>query len=522
MITIDNYYKEFRKLDYAKLPDDLKKYHKFLEDATDNGEDWDMYHEGDDTKKAIDTYLILLNNYISKGSTGKAAPEQKVSSKSTTTEKAGKAPKGPILLSTLAAKNKPVETVKSKRREPEPDEHSDHEETTTELTERIPEEIRFIKRYVSWHEKTKTKEELLRFISGLQRAITERKIRKTSDFAKQITYIQKKLVERFNSMGRTTVFELSAATLKEFKELVGSQVVYPSIMLIKRYISLAGKPNVAEKAQNLLKALERAVNSQKVSGSDKYAKAVIQIKKNLDRFLKDKSQKTLIIQPSELNGLEGILGTCNCQSIQGLDGIAVPEKKGRIMNSIDFCRQEFDAIGFQGKFLRLIGDPSRGFSVMVFGRPKFGKSILCADFAAYLARHHGRVLYVAKEEGLDRTLKDKLNHPDIKHQNLDVTDYFAVADLQPYDFVFLDSVNMLGLSTADLLKLKETYPDKSFIYVFQTNKAGSFRGSQEFQHNVDAVIEVPQKGLAIQNGRFNQGGELNIFDEEDQELLTAA
>ena len=38
------------------------------------------------------------------------------------------------------------------------------------------------------------------------------------------------------------------------------------------------------------------------------------------------------------------------------------------------------------------------------------------------------------------------------------------------------------------------YPEKSFIYVFQSTKEGKFREENTFQHEVDSVIEVPEKG----------------------------
>jgi len=135
---------------------------------------------------------------------------------------------------------------------------------------------------------------------------------------------------------------------------------------------------------------------------------------------------------------------------------------------------------------------------------------LCIDFAGYLARNHGKVLYVAKEEGLDFTLQKKLEDKEVAHQNLFVASSMP-ADLLPYDFIFLDSVNKLGLQPEDLTALKKMYPTKSFIYVFQTTKEGKFRGANSFQHDVDVVIEIPEQGKAVQFGRFNQGGEMGIF-----------
>lgn len=139
-----------------------------------------------------------------------------------------------------------------------------------------------------------------------------------------------------------------------------------------------------------------------------------------------------------------------------------------------------------------------------------GKSYLCIDFAGYLGRHHGKVLYVAKEEGLDYTLQQKLNDKDIAHPNLYVSSILP-DNLAQYDFIFLDSVNKLGLEPQDLNRPKQTNPTKSFIFIFQSTKDGKFRGANTFQHDVDVVIEVPEKGKAVQKGRFNQGGEIEIF-----------
>lgn len=227
-----------------------------------------------------------------------------------------------------------------------------------------------------------------------------------------------------------------------------------------------------------------------------------ELKKNLKAFIIDKAIKVLEIEQATLNGLEGILG-CACQNLNG-----VP--RSGIMNSVDFARVKFATLGFAGKWLELIGDPSSNFTAMVFGKPKMGKSYLCIGFAGYLARNHGRVLYVA-EEGLDMTLQKKLDDKAVAHPSLDVSASLP-ASLAKYDFVFLDSVNRLGLQPEDLNKLRAKHPSKSFVFIFQSTKDGNFRGANAFQHDVDAVIEVPERGKAIQSGRFNQGGEINIFD----------
>lgn len=113
--------------------------------------------------------------------------------------------------------------------------------------------------------------------------------------------------------------------------------------------------------------------------------------------------------------------------------------------------------------------------------------------------------------GLDmRLLQSKLDSKKVQHINLFVTSTLP-ENLDRFAFIFLDSINSLGLTPDDLCQLKYKYPAKSFICIFQSTKQGSFRGANVFQHDVDVVIEVPEKGKAIQMGRFNQGGQMNIF-----------
>ncbi|NOQ74264.1 MAG: hypothetical protein GQ574_19805 [Crocinitomix sp.] len=141
-----------------------------------------------------------------------------------------------------------------------------------------------------------------------------------------------------------------------------------------------------------------------------------------------------------------------------------------------------------------------------------GKSYMSVDWAGYLANNHGTVLYVAKEEGIDETLQMKLREKAVMHPDLYVANYMP-EDLSMYDFVFLDSITKLKLTPSDLAVLEANYPNISFISIFQVTKLGNFRGNNGFQHEVDVVIEIPEKGKAIQYGRFNQGGEMDIFDD---------
>ena len=170
---------------------------------------------------------------------------------------------------------------------------------------------------------------------------------------------------------------------------------------------------------------------------------------------------------------------------------------------------QFETIGLQGKYRELIGDPSVGFSAMVFGLPKSGKSTLCIDFARHLAEHNGKVLYVAIEEGFGYTLKEKFERLNAIHPNLVIAEILP-DDLSQFQFVFIDSVSKAGLTTDDLTRLLKENPKTAFIYIFHTTKEGNFRGKQDFAHDVDVIIEV-EKGGAKANGSFGVGGTMPIW-----------
>ena len=506
MINASNYIEKAKGINFSQLPNNLQKGHEYVIEATENGTNWNAYND-EDIKRLMNAYFVKLNEHLEK-----SQPVQ--------TEKI-------ITPKTATTKHKPT-THTVKKEVAHKATFMQEDENDFEFVERIPDEIRYIKRYLGLHNKTKTKDDLLRFINSLQRSIIERKIRKTSPYAKQIGYIQDKLVETYNEQTRSFYVEIDDKKITEFKNIVTSEKVMPSVLLMKRYVNLNGKYGVKEKAKLLMEAMKRAVKLKKVTKKDKYIKIFDTMFANLEQYVKSKTQKILSIQQQELNGIHGALSACGCQhdeennnELHGVEQTVTENKQENsgVVNSMDFKNVQFRTLGFTGKYRELIGDPSKGFTAMVFGKPKMGKSFLCVDFAGYLARNHGKVLYVAKEEGLDMTLQQKLNAKDVAHPNLFVAEDLP-SDLNPYDFIFFDSVNKLGLSAQDLETLKRNYPDKSFIYIFQTTKEGNFKGANEFQHDVDIVIEVPQKGLAVQNGRFNQGGEMKIF--EDYGLKNAA
>jgi hypothetical protein len=274
-------------------------------------------------------------------------------------------------------------------------------------------------------------------------------------------------------------------------------------------VSLNGKKGMKERAEKLVERMTKAVQKGKIQKSDKYAKRLNDAYEALKNFVAG-SADTLKISRAELNGLMGIVGDdlfAQKKSLNGFDD-EHDDENSIVVPSRELLQMEFETIGLKGRYKDLIGDPSVGFSAMVYGLPKSGKSTLCIDFAKHLAEHHGKVLYCAVEEGFGYTLKEKIERLNASHPNLYITDRIP-ADLSPYQFVFIDSVSKAGMDVSDLEELRKQYPGVSFIFIYHTTKEGRFKGVNTHAHEVDVIVEVG-KGEAKATGRFNAGGSMEI------------
>lgn len=487
MFNPENYLSKISSIDIKAMPMPLQKGHDFLMKATADATDWNTYHSSTAIRKTIQLYFERLDEYVATEKKLDRANNAKTARKQTDKEIMQEAMRKQGLIDD---NGKPIKKRSEKpKKEKVPDQ--------TFWVERMPEELRFIKRYVNLDGKTKTKDDILRFINSLQKAIVEKRIRKTSPYAEQVKYVQEKLIDVYNTMKAKIKLELKPETYESLKKLTGGEKVMASIGFVKRYISMNGKPGMKEKAKQLLQQINRAIDKGRIKDNDPYTVEIHELKRNLKAFTTDKTIKVLEIEQATLNGLEGILG-CACQSINGFDG------KPAIMNSMDFATMQFDTLGFKGKWLKLIGDPSSNFTAMVFGKPKMGKSYFCVDFAGYLARNHGKVLYVAKEEGLDYTLQQKLNDKNVKHPNLFVASILP-DDLSPYDFIFLDSVTKLGYEPEDLNRLKALNPTKSFCVHLSIYKRWKIQGSKYISARCRCSDRSAGERKSCSNGKVQPG-----------------
>ena len=486
MLNTNNYFSKAASIDWDNLPEALAKGHKLVEGASQNN--WAAYNSNENIKRVVDAFFQKLSDYLDNN------PSKPIQ-KSMPAKVVKMEPKP-------ASQAKPAPAPKKM---PEKDATMKKQEYKSVGVEHIDTDVQFIKRYAAMHGKVKSQAQILTLLHSLQKAIVERRIGKVSPYAEEVETMQQQLISCYEKMGDMAEIKIDSKNLKRYLEIAHSQEGLLSVALLKAYISLNGKRDVKDKVERLFRRIKKSVDQGKITKSDKYADKLNEAYQTLKSYI-DGDSVMLNINKAQLNGLMGLLGENLFGQKKSLNGHE--EDNGMIVSSGELLAMDFQTIGLQGKYRELIGDPSVGFTAMVYGLPKSGKSTMCLDFANYLASHHGKVLYCAIEEGFGYTLKEKIERLKAHHSNLYITDRVP-ENLNDFQFVFIDSVSKAGMDVNAIDQLRKMHPDTSFIFIYHTTKEGNFKGVNEHAHEVDVIVQV-DKGKATSTGRFNAGGSMEI------------
>ncbi|MFA6066881.1 MAG: AAA family ATPase [Candidatus Babeliaceae bacterium] len=619
MITKTNYYSEIEKIGLTNLPKPLQEMHDLINQLTDNGSDWSNYDNDPETQEYAKVQFTKVQEFLDKKSP-KTKPDiipepKKEVVQHPAAQKPAKKEKYPKKMYNLIYKKQIYEieadtkdeALKSAIESLKPNNPNEIEiknmfirknkndvpkikysknNKSIKMVELVSTEVKFIKRFVAMHNKVKTQAEILNFINTLQKAILEKRIRKTSPYATEIKLIQDRLIEAYDKMGNTIEIAIAPDRLSTFMDYANSEKVMLSIVYIKQFIGLHGKEGIKEKAKNLLTRINKAIASKKIHDQDPYAEMLKDVLIHLNEVSTGKA-KRLSVEPAELNGMKA---ACNCKKLDGifqskqhkeyyenrykkemlnnatfidkrerakfLKWVKVEQKKeanelgslipglmsnmianalydqipgvkkptGTIVpsiidnekiNSMDLQNMKFETIGLKGKYGELIGDPVEPWAMMVYGGPGSGKSTFAIDFARTLAvDHNKKIAFVPKEEGVRSTVKDKFTRLNAFHSNIDLFPNKLPKNLDDYKYLFIDSVNEMGLDVDALSNLMAKHPKVSFVFVFKGTKTGGFRGSEEFENLVDVSISVDNGTAAVQKSRFGGKGNMTVYATE--------
>lgn len=200
MINQNNYFSEIQNIDTNNLPEALKESYDTIKFGSKDHSTWQYLQ---DDKEFLKLYFDKLNSFIDannkeikKQSKSKPVVKKKTTTKANTKVNTKK--------TTKSSRKKTKSTQKTAKKS----------SISAKKVEKLPEEIRFIKRYVLLNGKVKTKHQILLFINALQKAILEKRIRKSSEYAKEIMHIQKKLIELYNKIPEQVEVSISDNSLK--------------------------------------------------------------------------------------------------------------------------------------------------------------------------------------------------------------------------------------------------------------------------------------------------------------------
>jgi hypothetical protein len=294
-LTIENYKEATKHINFSKLPEAAMEAHKEFDSFAD------FYSEDKDIKEMLDNHFKIVEPYLNQSHKRfKELPDRhplNILDKESGQYK--------------AALKEYQESKKNKTKAPPKKKAAQKKKTVSKKANRkahevalMPLEIKIIKRYLGMNGKKVTERQVSLLYKVIQKAATEKTIRKTNKYAEEIKKIGNDLANTYKEMGASCTFEIPNAIESKLKNIVDAYGVSPAIALIKRFINLYGNITI-EKAQRLLNSIKNAKKGDKVTSADNAYDRVNQVQKHLENYLE--SDK-LLVTDIQLNGLKGLAG----------------------------------------------------------------------------------------------------------------------------------------------------------------------------------------------------------------------
>lgn len=188
----------------------------------------------------------------------------------------------------------------------------------------------------------------------------------------------------------------------------------------------------------------------------------------------------------------------------------------KILSAHQYRMADIPSIGLKGQYFYLMGDPAKGFYMLLSGMPGNGKSTFAIKFSQYFEENHGKVLYLAAEQsGYNKPLQNLLKENNATFDiNIEPTNNVRdiVSFSAGYDMLVIDSINNLRIQPEDISRIKKELPELSIVAIMQSTKDGKFKGSQEFLHDSDISIVCEKPHAKQKKSRYAPPSEIVVFD----------
>lgn len=530
MINRINYFETIKDINFASLPEALQKGHDLVLKATKNGSDWTMYSTSDTIKKTVDLYLEKLSSAVSD-----TTKKSRSASKSIANYKAKRSKlKKKVAIAKPKAK-KPTSAAKPKAKAKAAGAGAGGKKPAKPKKEvvlkvsgnahHLTEEIKLIKRFANMVGKVRTKTQVLAYVRALQKAIRERKVRKTTVNGIVIKGIQDRAVKLYNLMLDKKLNE-AKIDLKDggFKDdllkISNADKVYLSIGFLKRFINMQGLAPEIAKAESLLKSIRNAIKANKFE-KDPYSKEISQIEHVLSSYL-DGKIKDVDLTQAALSGLMGLPQLADIAPPKKAVGakakkkspeapiqMTLPAALSGLFTPVDkpgkreVTHKVFSLRGELGQFLGLI--ERLEYALLLRGEKGAGKTRFLYQLMDAFAEEGYQVanftLEISKDSDLVKRMMEKYlkpkNRPNIHTADEAPNGIETIREAAKYfDVVAIDSYGKLGVKQSEFDRLRKDFPNTFFLVVFQSTTAGTARGGSGAEFDAGAVCQIDHPGIA--------------------------
>ncbi len=460
------------------------------------------------------SYLTFRKTGMSKKAIAAATKRAEAAAKKTPKSKA-------------APKAKTPKVVKTKATKPE---------YAGNYVENIDTEKKLLGRVLALNGKTTTKAELEKILRAFNIAKTNRTIRKDSVDAGILEKIYNLVLTTNSSLRRpdakTPQINFKPETLAALQNVVHQDAVYPSILLLRKYVNYQGK----KPTKKVLDAWFKAAT--KIKSTDKYH-AKIQEAMRIIRIYEAGKSPNVFIPKTQLNGLAGLLGYDDSDyendydndydDYNGVGQIKTKKSIGKTsqLNGLDcpcddkknelpevVCSTDLDSLNtgnrldFNTYWESLLGNPSDSFKAAFVAKAGDGKTTLALNFCKYFAANFGKCLYVSKEEYGSRVLNDNAKRLQAVSKNLfiagdanilyDKNELLNTIQCQNIDLIVIDSVTDAEIGIGEVHELVDLYPNSAFIFIIRKSQHGGYIGKtpNKIVGFVDIVVEFDGQGNA--------------------------
>lgn len=166
----------------------------------------------------------------------------------------------------------------------------------------------------------------------------------------------------------------------------------------------------------------------------------------------------------------------------------------------DLYSKKFVPLPVPEKWIPLLGAPSLGFNILVYGNDKNGKTAVSLMLANDLSALN-RVLYISAEEGERKTFVDALKRAGIEARNrkLHAVDYIDLEELKERlrrrnapRVVVIDNITVYDeLKGGGLRSLFREFPQTSFMFLAHEDKKEPYGATAKMAKKlVDAIFHV--------------------------------